>query len=59
MLDDGRGGPRDRRRHGWDHAEPGLGAGECGLDLGAADEKGLVAKHRAHRRGAEHVAEDR
>ena len=60
VLDDGRGGPRDRRRRlGRDHAEPGLGAGERGLDLGAAGKKGLVAEHRAHRRGAEHVAEDR
>ena len=54
------GGARDRRRGlGRDDAEPGLGAGERRLDLGAARDKSMVAKHRAHRRGPEHVGEDR
>ena len=34
-----------------------LGAGQRRLDLGTAREKGQLAERRAHRRGAEHVAE--
>jgi len=38
-------------------AEPRLCPGQRRLDLSAAREKGLFAEHLAHRRGAEHVAE--
>ena len=48
-----------RRRLGWNDPEPSLGAGKGGLDLGAAGEKREIAEHRAHRPGAEHVAEQR
>jgi hypothetical protein len=37
--------------------EAGLGARERRLDLGAAGKEGELAEHRAHRGGAEHVAE--
>ncbi len=44
---------------GRDDPEPSLGARESRLDLDAAREKGVVAEHLAHRRGAEHVGKDR
>ena len=51
---------RDRiGRLGRDDPEPSLGARQSRLDLDAAREKGVVAEHVAHRRGAEHVGEDR
>ncbi len=39
--------------------EPGLGACQRRLDLGAPDEERGLAKYRAHRRGAKHVGENR
>ena len=60
VTDNGGDGLRDRRRGiRRNDTEPCLCPRECRLDLGAAREKSMVAKHRAHRSGAEHVGEDR
>ncbi len=55
---DGSDGAGDRRgglgRH---DAEPRLGTGERRLHLGATRDEGKLAERRAHRRAAEHIAE--
>ena len=58
LFDDYRGGLGDRRRcFRRDDPRPRLGARQRRLDFGAAGNKGEFAERRAHRDGAEHVAE--
>jgi hypothetical protein len=50
---------RDRFRSlGGNDPEPCLRAGQRRLDLDAAREERVIAKHLAHRRGAEHVGKN-